>query len=118
MKPTSESCHKAIDYFQNVSKKYYGDEAAYINRNQAKWWMESILRDMGIKEFRALVDYYFTTYGLHTMEHFAKNYHHIMKSKVEYVKTLEDRAARREETIRRTREWKERIERESQATTD
>lgn len=106
----AQLAHSLVTYFGQKYKDKYKVVPA-VNRWQGRWVFESLLMDMDIDEVKSLIDYYFTTVSPngHSLEWFSYNYEKLAVAK---EKTEEDAAALariREESRRRTEEWRNRI---------
>jgi hypothetical protein len=105
---TPKEAHALVTYFGQKYKEKYG-VAPIVNRYQARWGFDSLLMDMSTAEVKRLIEYYFTTpsRASHSLEWFFNNYDKLavaMEATEEDVASL---ARIREETRRRTLEWRE-----------
>lgn len=68
-----------------------------------------MLQDMSMVDFKELVDYYMRTGGSHrhSWQWFANHYDELVESKKERDADIETREKLREQTKRRTEEWRQ-----------
>lgn len=104
---TPKEAHTLVTYFGQKYKTKYGIQPV-INRYQGRWGFDSLLMDLSVDEVKKLIDYYFSTISPtgHTLEWFFYNYDKLavaMEAADEDARSL---ARIREETRRRTAEWR------------
>jgi hypothetical protein len=109
MADTKQQRHEQglVTHFKKRYKEKYKIEPT-LNRYTTRWAFRDILMDLEYDEAKALIDYYFGTVSPvgHSVDWFLRNYEKLVEAK---VKTDEDAASLariREETKRRTEEWR------------
>ena len=104
---TAKDCHTLTSYFISSYTEKYGRKPI-VNRNVARWSWDNILQDLTMVECRDLVDYYMKTDGNHgnSLPWFFGHYDQLMVNKKSQDEDAETRALLREETKRRTEEWR------------
>lgn len=107
---TPKQAHALVTYFNKKYFEKYGFEHV-SNRYSARWGFDSILMDMSESEVKALIDHYFTTANAnkHPLDWFFYNYDKLVESKRVTDTDRELLARRREESRRRTEEWRKKI---------
>lgn len=107
-KPTPQACHALIDYYKKSYAEANGEQPI-VNRNKAKFTMESLLRDYESPEAKAILDYFVKHYD-QNLEWFNYHYEEVVRDKRDADKNAELIAARRRETAQRLEQWKKRQE--------
>lgn len=104
---TPKQAHALVSYFATKYKGKYG-YAPKVNRYAARWGFDSLLMDMDVGEAESLIDYYFETMSLngHALDWFFYNYDKLMISKEARDEDAAKLARIREETKKRTEEWR------------
>lgn len=104
---TPKQAHALVSYFGTKFKEKYGFDAK-TNRYSARWGFDSILMDMSSDDIKALIDYYFETINPqgHTLDWFFYNYERLAEGKEKADKDKAALARIREETRKRTEEWR------------
>lgn len=104
---TPKQAHALVTYFGQKYKEKYG-VPPMANRYASRWGFNDILEDLSDKEIREIIDYYFETRNLsgHTLEWFFWNYEKLAEAKVNRDDDAAALAAIREQTKRRTEEWR------------
>lgn len=107
---SAKQAHELVTYFINAFDKKYHRQPP-VNRYAARWGFDSILMSMGEIEAKSLIDYYFTTASAndHSLDWFFYNYEKLMESKRKTDADVEHLARLREESKRRTEEWRKRL---------
>lgn len=109
---TPKDCHTLTNYYIKAYENKYGHRPV-VNRNTARWGFDNILYDLNMVETRNLIDFYMLTGGSHNnnLQWFFNNYEKLVVSKKERDEDRLAREALKEETKRRTEEWRKRRER-------
>lgn len=99
-----------VSYFSKVYKDKYGT-APVVNRYKARWGFDSVLLSIDESETKKLIDYYFETASPngHDLDWFFYNYDKLIIAMEKRDKDAVELARLREESKRRTEEWRKKI---------
>jgi len=107
---TPKEAHALTSFYKKLWKERYGS-APVVNTHASRWAFDSMLRDMGSTEAKALIEYYFETISpnQHSLDWFLYNYDKLVEAKRVKDEDAAHLARLREESKRRTEEWRKRI---------
>lgn len=107
MAATAKDCHTLINYYLKEYEKKKGLKPP-VNRNTARWSFANILEDFTVSEVKELIDYYMHINASHnnSLPWFFNHYEQLAVSKEERDADIVARRKLREETKRRTEEWR------------
>lgn len=102
-----KQAHTLVSYFIKRYKEKYGVDPK-VNRYKSRWGFESMLYDMTVDEAKGVIDYYFQTISPsgHTLEWFLYNYEELADAKAMTEEDVAALALIREQTRKRTEEWR------------
>jgi hypothetical protein len=106
---TAKDCHALTSYYEKKFKERY-NTSAVVNRNDARWKFDSILKSLSVKEVMALMDFWFETDSVqrHPIVWFFYNYDKLITVRAEQQEDSELRSKLRKESEERARKWRER----------
>lgn len=108
---TPKQAQTLVSYFGKKYKEKY-DTAPVLNRYKARWGFDAILMDMSESKVKDLIDYYLETYSpnMHDLDWFFYNYDKLDQAKRDRDKDAVALAALREQSKKRTEEWRKKID--------
>lgn len=109
---TPKEAHALVSYFGKQYKERYGIQPK-LNRYTARWGFDPILMDMSSEDIKGLIDYYFETVSTngHALNWFFSNYEKLADAREKRDQDEASLRRIREETRKRTEEWRKRLER-------
>lgn len=104
---TAKDAHTLSSHFKKKWREKYGTTPV-VNSHAARWAFDSMLSDMGPVEAKTLIDYYFecSTSNRHDLTWFLYNYEKLQTSKTDRDNDVAALVRIREESKRRTEEWR------------
>lgn len=106
-KPTAQQCHGMTTFFMTEYEKRFAEKPV-VNRNKARWFMESILMDYSTKEAKELIKHYLDSYERPSLDWLSMNYEKVIERRKEAAEKAEASAKRREVTEKKLQEWRNR----------
>lgn len=108
-KPTPQQCHAMTSHYVKVFREKYGHDPV-VNRHSARWGFDSVLQGLPPAEVKDLLDFYLTTGSTrkHPLEWFFYNYDKLIEQKSDVDADRKHRAKMREESKKRSEEWRKR----------
>lgn len=106
---TAKDCHILTTYYEKKYKDKY-QSTAVVNRNDARWKFDNILKGMTVKEAKELLDFWFDTNSIqrHPLVWFFYNYDKLITIKADLAEDATLREKQRRETEERVKNWRER----------
>jgi DNA replication protein DnaC len=107
-KPTPAQRQALIDHYIKSYAESNGHPPV-VNRNNANFTMDSILRDLGKQDAQSLLDYFIEHYD-RDLEWFNYNYEKVIVAKQEHERAEETRRKQRADTALAVERWKKKRE--------
>jgi hypothetical protein len=106
---TAKDCHTLTTYYEKKFKEKY-HSAAVVNRNDARWKFDAILKGLSVQETKDLLDYWFSVDSpqRHPIVWFFYNYDKLITAKADQDEDATRRANLRHETAERVKKWRDR----------
>lgn len=107
---SAKEAHELVTYYIKAFEKKY-HRTPIVNRFSARWGFDSILLSTPEREIKSLLDYYFQTISPneHSLDWFFYNYEKLAVSKGRSDEDIAHLKRLREESERRTEEWRNRL---------
>lgn len=102
-----QTAHAIITYYQTQYKKIYNVNAI-VNRNKLQNLILNILKDLGIREIRKLIDFYLSTDKNPSLTYFCYEYDELINRMNLEASDLEHRKALLKQTQKNVEEFRRR----------
>lgn len=106
---TPAQCHTLVSYYTKKYKARYGNEPI-VNRNDARWKFDAILKGISVQETKELIDYWLGINSAqnHQLTWFFYNYDKLIEVRNAQAEDAARRDHMRHDSEERTKKWRER----------